>query len=186
MIELCFLTNVSGEQWAAWTQAVLSALAIFASVALVNHQHRQELLRTTNADEARRVQHLRSLLQLVGGVHQVLAKIAHWAHPDPKATYLPGDIRRMEIELIGLVEALGKIDLNQFDEHKPIEAALTALSAGRLMLDCLHASKSDAPFVPKADVQAIQQRSHELGPPLLGRLNELHKLLPSGEGNSPT
>lgn len=42
MEELCFLTNVSGEQWAAWAQAVLSAMAIYAAAALANRQHRLE------------------------------------------------------------------------------------------------------------------------------------------------
>lgn len=52
MAELCFLTNVSGEQWAAWAQAVLSAVAIYASVKLTDRQHKLELRRARAAEAA--------------------------------------------------------------------------------------------------------------------------------------
>ena len=45
MQQLCFFTNVSGEQWAAWGQAVISGLAIVGSFFLARKFQLDELKR---------------------------------------------------------------------------------------------------------------------------------------------
>ena len=45
MQQLCFMTNVSGEQWAAWGQAVISGLAIVGSFFLARKFQLDELKR---------------------------------------------------------------------------------------------------------------------------------------------
>lgn len=45
MQQLCFMTNVSGEQWAAWGQAVISGLAIIGSFFLARKFQLDELKR---------------------------------------------------------------------------------------------------------------------------------------------
>lgn len=53
-MELCFLTNVSGEVWAAWGQAVISGLAILGSFFLARRFQKDELQRFE-------IQHLRQI-----------------------------------------------------------------------------------------------------------------------------
>jgi hypothetical protein len=134
MQELCFLTNVSGEQAAAWTQALLSAAAIYASVRLVNRQHNLELQRNAASEAERKRQHLNSAFQLAGGVYQITQKIVTWAQPGGTPPHDRYDLFKMKVELDGLVEALRQTDYGRFDEHAPIETILYAISTARQMI----------------------------------------------------
>ena len=177
MRELCFLTNVSGEQWAAWTQAFLSAAAIFASVLLVNRQHKLELNRTALAEVERKRQHVKSTFQLVGAVYMITCKIVTWAQPGGNAPHDRYDLLKMKIELDGLIEALRQTDYGRFDEHTPIEATLFAISTARQMVGHLSNVYGQAPKVSAADIASTLQMGNDLGPPLKERLDKLHATL---------
>jgi hypothetical protein len=45
MYELCFMSGLSSEQWAAWVQAIGSILAIVTAFLIAGHQHRVQLRR---------------------------------------------------------------------------------------------------------------------------------------------
>lgn len=177
MRELCFLTNVSGEQWAAWTQAVLSAVAIVASALLVNRQHRLEQKRNAAAESERKRQHLNSAFQLIGAVYQITGKIVTWAQPGGSPPHDRYDLLKMKIELDGLVDALRQTDYGRFDEHTPIEAILYAMSTARQMIGHLSNVYGQAPQVSAADIALTLQMAKDLGPPLKERLDRLHKML---------
>ncbi len=135
MKELCFFTNVSGEQYAAWTQAILSAVAIIASVLVVQRQHRLELKRMADAEADRKRQHIKSAFQLVGAMYQVTKKLVDWAKPGGTGQPDRYDLFKMRLELEGLVDALRQTDYGRFDSHTPIDATLVAMSVGRQMLE---------------------------------------------------
>lgn len=177
MHELCFLTNVSGEQWAAWTQAFLSAAAIFASVLLVNRQHKLELARNALAEAERKRQHLNCAFQLVGAVYQITRKVVTWAQPSGTPLHDRYDLQKMKIELDGLVEALRQTDYGRFDEHTPIEAILYAVSTARQMIGHLSNVYGQALQVSAADIALTLQMGNDLGPPLKERLDKLHQML---------
>lgn len=177
MRELCLFTNVSGEQWAAWTQALLSAAAIFASVLLVNRQHKLELRRNAAAEAERKRQHLNSVFQLVGAVYQITGKIVNWAQPGGTPPHDRYDLLKMKIELDGLVDALRQTDYGRFDEHAPIEAILYAMSTARQMISHLSNVYGQGPQLSPADIASTLQMGNDLGPPLKERLDRLHPLL---------
>jgi hypothetical protein len=177
MKELCFFTNVSGEQYAPWAQAILSAFAILASALLVHKQHKLELQRTVLSETGRKRQHLESTFQLVGAVYQVTQKLVQWALPGGMRPYDRYDLFKMKLELEGLVEALRQTDYGRFDSHKPIEATLFAISVTRQMLAHLKSVHVlDAPL-RTTDVDEIGKMGADLGSPLKERLDELHAMV---------
>lgn len=174
MAEICLLTNVSGEQWAAWTQAVLSAGAIIASVLVVNHQHKLELQREAIADALRKRQHLESAFQLVGAVYQITQKAKRWSEVKPGEPDDPYDLVRMRFELEGLVDALRQTDFGRFDQHMPIEATLVALSAARQLRARLASAYISA--------TEIGEMATDLGEQLKERLDKIHAAFPNFDG----
>lgn len=64
-MELCFMSNVSGEQWAAWAQAGLSAAAIFWAGRFSAVQHKREVAEAGRAAVAAELRQYKALLQLV-------------------------------------------------------------------------------------------------------------------------
>jgi len=45
MHNLCFMSNLSSEEWAAWVQAIGSIAAIFAAIWIASRQHRNAVTR---------------------------------------------------------------------------------------------------------------------------------------------
>ena len=176
MAELCFLTNVSGEQWAAWAQAIFSGIAIFASVWLVNHQHKLELRRNAEAENQRKRQHFESVFQLIGAVYQITQKVMEWATPNSDEPHERYDLVRMRIELEGLVDALRQTDFGRFDQHMPIEAILVALSVARLMIEQLTTTHGGDPSLT---VKEIGEMATNLGKPLKDRLDKVFATHPN-------
>lgn len=175
MAELCFLTNVSGEQWAAWAQAILSGVAIYASVRLVNHQHKLELQREANAEVQRKRQYLESTFQLVGAVYQVALKIKEWSESPPgDAPHEGSDLLGMRIELEGLIDALRQTDFGRFDQHMPIEAVLIALTAARM----LDKTIPHVDVVAPSDVVYIGKSATLMAGLVKSRLNKIHAAFP--------
>jgi hypothetical protein len=125
------------EVQAAWAQAVLSALAIAASVALVAWQQANERRRQRQAEADRRRRHLESAFQLVSAVALVIEKIS--AATQPGATRPPDgrEVTLMKLELECLVDAMRQIDYGARDEYKVIESMLVALSSARAMAEDL-------------------------------------------------
>lgn len=173
-----FQINVDSEGSAAWTQALLSAAAIFASVWLVNHQHRLELRREADNEAQRKHQHLESAFQLIGAVHGVTKKIKKWSEAkegEPDDHY---DLVKMRIELEGLVDALRQTDFGRFDQHMPIEAILVALSAARLMVGRLTPTYAGDPSLIAKE---IGKMATDLGELLKERLDNIHVGSPNYE-----
>lgn len=180
MAELCFLTNVTGEQWAAWTQAVLSAAAIIASVGLVNHQHKLELQREADNETQRKRQHLESTFQLVGAVFQVLTKVKEWSESTGYEPHDGSDLWGMKIELEGLIDALRQTDFGRFDQHMPIEAVLVALTAARLMDKGL-TTTPQADAVAPSDVEYLGKTATLMAGLVKSRLDKIYAAFPSNE-----
>ena len=177
MLELLNITSAGDNQWAAWAQAILSAIAIFASVLMVNRQHQQELGRIASAEVERKQQYLKSAFQLVGAVYMITGKLDKWAQPDGSPVHDRYDLLKMKIQLDGLIEALRQTDYGRFDEHTPIEAILFALCTARVMVIHLSDVYGGPPRLSPADIGAIGRMSNDLGPPLKERLNKLHAML---------
>lgn len=178
MAELCFLTNVSGEQWAAWAQAILSGVAIFASVLVVNHQHQLELKREAASDRKRAHQYLKSTFQLIGAVYQVTLKVKTWAEADEP--HERAALMGMEIELEGLIDALKQTDFGRFDEHLPIEAVSVTLTVARLMVRSLTSGPGDA-IVSTSDIIDIGGTADIVGQIVKERLDKIHAAFPSDD-----
>jgi hypothetical protein len=171
-----FQINVDSEA-AAWAQAFLSALAIVASLWVVNRQHQLELKRNNEAEAQRKRQHLESAFRLIEAVHKVTKKIKKWSEAEEGEQGDPYDFARMKIELEGLVDALRQTDFGRFDQHLPIEATLVALSAARFMLARL------TPVYAGAQLSAIEisEMASDLGDLLKERLDNIHVAYPSYE-----
>ena len=71
MQELCFMTNLTSEQWAAWVQAIGSIVAILAAVYIAKSQFRDAL---KLQKESARADRRRKYDALVGFVDHVLAE----------------------------------------------------------------------------------------------------------------
>jgi len=177
MLESFNITNAIDNQWAAWAQAILSAIAIFASVLMVNRQHRLELNRIASVELERKHQYLKSAFQLVGAVYMITGKIDKWAQAGGNPAHARHDLLKMKTELDGLIEALRQTDYGRFDEHTPIEAILFALCTARIMVIHLSNVYGGPPQLSPADIGAIGRMSNDLGPPLKERLNKLHAML---------
>ena len=53
MNELCFMSNLSSSEWAAWVQAIGSIAAIASAVWIMNQQHKQEIQRRRTVEAHR-------------------------------------------------------------------------------------------------------------------------------------
>ncbi|MBZ0069608.1 MAG: hypothetical protein K8F26_12435 [Thiobacillus sp.] len=170
---LCFFVDVRGEVWAAWIQAILSGVAIYASVRLVNHQHKLELKREANGEVQRKRQHLESAFQLIGAVYRVTNKIKEWSKVKGGE---PDDLLRMRLELEGLADALRQTDFGRFDQHMPIEATLVALSSARFMLARIAPSEYAGSFTSPDE---IGKTASDLSNELKKRLDKIHAEYPT-------
>lgn len=179
MKELCFLSNVTPEVWAAIAQAVLSAAAIVVSVLLVNCQHRQQLSRDSKSEADRKRQHLESAFQLVSAVYSITQKIATWSQPGGTEPHDRYDLFKMRIELEGLVDALRQTDFGRFDKHAPIEAVLVALSVARQMVAHLKTGHTLNAPLGADEIAVIGELVASVAGPLKERLDKLHAMLPA-------
>jgi len=135
-----YRSDLSGDKWAAWVQAVGSIGAILAAAGVVVSQHELELLRLHRESAARLQQLYEAAFQIIGGAAQVGAKAASWAGNQGQ---LISDLEPVHFELSVLVDALQKIDVMKFDRFVAIEAALVAkTAAGRLLMALSHALAS--------------------------------------------
>lgn len=176
-----FQINVDSEV-AAWAQAFLSALAIVASLWVVNRQHKLELQREAKTEVQRKRQHLESAFQLIGAMYRVTNKIKEWSAVKEGE---PDDLLRMRLELEGLVDALRQTDFGRFDQHIPIEATLVALSSARFMLARISPSEYAGSFTSLDEIGEI---ASDLGNELKKRLDKIHAEYPtyhSTAHNSP-
>lgn len=75
MYELCFLSNISADQWAAWTQALGSVAAIFAAIWISNRQHKLEVLRAKEEKRLAAVDVLHIVTDVVGTLYLTVGGI---------------------------------------------------------------------------------------------------------------
>ncbi len=114
--------------FSSWVQAIGSIAAIGIAVWVVQRQHGLERKRELES-EAREQNALHiGALQLIGTVYRLGEK----ANQHPNESQL--DLMHLCIELEGVANALGRIDILRFDTHLATEALLVAESAAKTLL----------------------------------------------------
>jgi len=112
----------------AWVQAVGSIGAIAATGWSVHYAHILAERQRVRAAEAEYTRLLEAIFQLVGGVHQVAAKISAVVEAASDG-YIPVvDIKKMQRELSALNDALNQFDVTKLDRFSFIEVVLVTRS----------------------------------------------------------
>lgn len=114
MNNLCFMTNLSSAEWAAWVQAVGSVIAIFVAIGVSYWQHRAQERR----DRRREAQDVENMLDSIhdeieilwSGFNQKIGEMLLQSKPGvPFAVTWPGPVRPFVIyeghnDKIGMVQ----------------------------------------------------------------------------------
>lgn len=146
MQELCFLTNVSGEQWAAWVQAVGSIAAIggsfwlarkfqidelkrlelahAAQAQLANEMQVADLRRREIADAKLNIQRCSLALHAIRFIEALIGGIVEL---NPQQAFSEKDVRTMDAAFVVPLQVLSNIPLMELP-HKGSAFILMGLS----------------------------------------------------------
>lgn len=108
MHELCFLSNLTSSEWAAWVQAIASALAIVAGAWYVRYQARRARLDACERDAsaldgiARMLMHLRDVAVEARNAKREIERFPpnHPAEPSTRYAELAAVLRAFPMEAV--------------------------------------------------------------------------------------
>lgn len=121
-------TWAESAQGPAWVQALGSIGALMATGLAVRHAHQLAAAHQLAVEDRAAKQLLEAVFQLVGGVHQIAAKIQEHIGSLQEPVLQASTVRLMHAEILAVVSALQKIDVTRLDNFHNIQAVLVAIA----------------------------------------------------------
>lgn len=132
MNSLCFMTNLSNSDLAAWVQAIGTIVAVGAALIVVIWQHHLEKLRVAKSHRDLVTRYLSSTISLAGGVKHNAETLRDWCEMTLTSKQ---DLFFMAKNVESISNALNNIPIWELDSFELIVNLIPIQSLSKILLE---------------------------------------------------